>query len=204
MSEEPIVVWGPGSEWFWIMLQTVVVTVTLVGIYFQFRLQRAANAFDQLNRMAEQWDSEPMLRARLGAARAIAAGREAPESSLSLIGNYWENVATLVRQGHVNEHVVAETFGNNTTIWWSALQGSIGAFRDGRLDPTIFESFEWLAHRFIAGEAKSGPGMRDPATLARVMDAAIPALEDRIRIAEESRMAPERRAPRSRRGAPTE
>jgi hypothetical protein len=198
MSDEPIVIWGPGSEWFWIMLQTVVVTVTLIGIYFQFRLQRAANAFDQLNRMGEQWDSEPMLRARLGAARAIAAGREVPESSLTLIGNYWENVATLVRQGHVNEHVVAETFGNNTTIWWSALKSSIGAFREGRLDPTIFENFEWLAHRFIEGEAKSGPGMLDRATLARVMEAAIPALEDRIRIAEESRMAPAPRAPAAR------
>ena len=130
MNDEPIVIWGPGSEWFWIMLQTVVVAITLVGIYFQFRLQRAANAFDQLNRMGEQWDSEPMLRARLGAARALAAGRDVPESSLSLIGNYWESIATLVRQGHGNEHVVAESFGNNTTIWWSAFKDSIGVFRN--------------------------------------------------------------------------
>jgi hypothetical protein len=204
MSEEPIVVWGPGSEWFWIMLQTVVVTVTLVGIYFQFRLQRAANAFEQLNRMGEQWESEQTLRARLDAARAIAGGGEAPEASLNLIGNYWENIATLVRQGHVNERVVAETYGNNTTLWWSALEGPIRALRDGRLDATIFENFEWLAHRFIEDEANSGPGRYDRATLTRVMEAATPLLEARVRIAEESRMAPERRAPRSRRGASAE
>lgn len=203
MSER-FVFWGPGSEWFWVMLQTVIVAVTLVGIYYQFRLQRAANAFEQLNRMGEQWESEQTLRARLDAARAIAAGREVPDASLNLIGNYWENIATLVRQGHVNERVVAETYGSSTTLWWSALEGSIGALRDGRLDATIFENFEWLARRFIEDEAKSGPGRFDRATLTRIIGALIPSLEERVRIAEESRMVPERRAPRSRRSTSAE
>ena len=199
MSTEPIVFVGPGSEWFWAMAQFVVVAVTLLGIYYQFRLQRAANAFEQLNRLGEQWDSEPMLRARLAALRAIAAGREGSEASLSLIGNYWESVATLVRQGHVNERVVAETYGNNTAVWWSAFQGGIRQMREQRLDPTIFENFEWLAGRFTEDGLKSGAAAYDQATRARVFEAAIPALAERIRMAEESRLPPERRAPRPRR-----
>jgi len=61
VSSEPIVFFGPGSEWFWSMAQFVVVAVTLIGIYYQFRLQRAANAFEQLKRIGEQWESEQML-----------------------------------------------------------------------------------------------------------------------------------------------
>jgi hypothetical protein len=204
MSEEPIVIWGPGSEWFWIMLQTLVVAITLVGIYYQFRLQRAANAFEQLSRIGDQWDSEPMLRARLEAVRAIAAGAEAPEAAMALIGNYWETVATLVRQGHVNERAVAETSGNNTAAWWNAFKGQIRAYRAARLDPTIFESFEWLAGRFSAEGEKAGAAAYDGETLARIFGSAIPGLAERIRLAEESRMIPERRAPRTRRSTRSE
>ncbi|HET8785070.1 MAG TPA: hypothetical protein VFM38_05500, partial [Candidatus Limnocylindrales bacterium] len=85
MSSEPIVFLGPGSEWFWSMAQFVVVAVTLVGIYYQFRLQRSANAFDQLNRISEESYSEPMLRAKLQVARAIVAGEEVPEGALTMI-----------------------------------------------------------------------------------------------------------------------
>lgn len=38
---------GPGSEWFWSMLQFVVVTVTLYAIYRQIRLQSASAAIEQ-------------------------------------------------------------------------------------------------------------------------------------------------------------
>jgi hypothetical protein len=202
VSTEPIVFWGPGSEWFWIMLQTVVVAITLVGIYYQFRLQRAANAFDQLSRLGDQWDAEPMLRARLDVLRAVAAGGEAPEGALNLIGNYWETVASLVREGHVNARSVSETYGGAAAMWWSALAGATRSLRTGRQDPTIFSNFEWLAKRFSADGVKAGaPQEYDRETLRAIFEAAIPGMEDRIRQAEESRMVPQRRPPRARRSA---
>ena len=200
MSEEPIVIWGPGSEWFWIMLQTVVVAITLLGIYYQFRLQRAANAFDQLNRIGDQWDAEPMLRARLDVLRAVAAGRDAPEAAVNLIGNFWETVAGLVRQGHVNARSVYETYGGTAGMWWSAVAGTTRTLRETRMDPTIFENFEWLAKRFSAEGAKAGAPLEyDRDALRAIFESAIPGMEDRVRVVEESRMVPVRRAPRPRR-----
>ena len=200
MSSDPIVFIGSGSEWFWSMAQFVVVAVTLLGIYYQLRLQRAANAFDQLNRIGEQWEAEQMLRARLVVARAVTADNDVPQGAFSLVGNYWENVASLVRQGHVNERVVAETYGATGAVWWTALEVSTLKFRDQRLDPTIYENFEWLAGRFSSDGAKAGaPIEYDRATLARIFEAAIPGLLDRIRMAEESRIPPQRPASRSRR-----
>lgn len=200
LSSEPIVLFGPGSEWFWSMAQFVVVAVTLVGIYYQFRLQRAANAFDQLNRIGAEWESEPMLRAKLQVARAIVAGEEAPEGALTMIGNYWETVATLVRSGHVDGRVVYDSVGGGTPFWWAALAGAVRDVRGLREDPTIFESFEWLAGKFRAYAEKDGaPLVFDQATLVRIFTAATPGLVDRIRMAEDSRLPPERPPSRSRR-----
>jgi hypothetical protein len=199
MSNEPIILWGPGSEWFWIFAQFVVVAVTLIGIYYQFRLQRAANAFEQLNRISEQWETEQMLRARLQLARAVAADSEPPEGAHGLIGNYWETVASLVRGGHVNARVVSETFGGAAAMWWTAMDAATARLRSDRLDPTIFANFEWLAKRSSAEGAKAGaPLAYDPAALRTIYAHAIPGMESRIQMAEESRMVPARRAPRPR------
>lgn len=182
------------------MAQFVVVAVTLVGIYFQFRLQRAANAFDQLDRIGTEWESEPMLRAKLQVARAIVGGEEAPEGALTVIGNYWETVASLVRSGHVDGRIVYESVGGGTSFWWAALAGAARHVRGYREDPTIFESFEWLAGKFSGYAQKDGaPLVYDQATLVRIFTAAIPGLVDRIRMAEDSRLPPERPASRARR-----
>ena len=195
MSTEPIVFWGPGSEWFWIMLQFVVVAVTLVGIYYQFRLQRAANAFDQLNRIASEMESETMLRARLEVARAIAAGEAPPEGAMVVVANYWENVASLVRGGHVDRTVLYESGGASAPVWWAALAESAVDLRRTREDPTIWKQFEWMAKTFTAyAERKSEAFPVDHDAIVRIFAAGIPGLEDRIRMLEETRLPPERPA----------
>lgn len=205
MSTEPIVFWGPGSEWFWIMLQFVVVAVTLVGIYYQFRLQRAANAFEQLQRIREQWDSEQMLRARLEVARALVTGAATPQGAMSLIADHWDNVGSLVHERHVDERLVSETYGGAAAMWWTALADATGRIRRERMDPTLLDNFEWLATRLSADGAKPGAAtVQDKAAVLRIFEAGIPSLVDRVRMAEEARMVPERRAPRSRRAASAE
>lgn len=198
MSTEPIVVWGPGSEWFWSMLQLVVVAVTLVGIYFQLRLQRAANAFEQISRVAAEGESEHMLRAKLQIAQAIAAGDTPPEGAISVIGNYWETVASLVRAGHVPGHDLYESVGGGAPFWWAALADATHEMRRRRDDSALFSSFEWLARTFGAyAEKKNEPFRLDHDAVARILTSSIPSIEDRIRMAEESRLPPERpsRAP---------
>jgi hypothetical protein len=146
-----------------------------------------------------------MLRARLVVAEAVMASDEVPEGALNLISNYWEGVASLVREGHVNERVVAETQGGAVAMWWTAIAGTARNLREQRLDPTLLENFEWLAGRFSADGAKAGaPIEYDRATLVRIFESAIPGLLDRIRMAEESRMPPERPAPRRHRSGGSE
>jgi len=203
VSGEPIVLIGPGSEWFWSMAQFVVVAITLLGIYYQFRLQRAANAFEQLNRIAAEWGSEPLLRAKLRVARAAQAGEAAPRGATTLIANYWETVASLVRGGHVDARVVFGSVGGGPPLWWALLADEASALRAMHNDPGVFANFEWLAGKFAAFAATDGASTSyERAVVTRVITESIPDLVDRLRMAEESRMIPERPAPRSRRPTP--
>ena len=55
LKAEGLTLFGTGSEWFWSMLQFVVVAITLVGIYVQLRQARAANAFAQSTALMLEW-----------------------------------------------------------------------------------------------------------------------------------------------------
>jgi hypothetical protein len=49
---------GPGSEWFWSMLQFIVVAGTLIGLYRQLRLQSSQGAIEQLDAFEREWAYE--------------------------------------------------------------------------------------------------------------------------------------------------
>ena len=171
------------------MAQFAVVTITLIGIYYQFRLQRAATTFDQLNRLQGGWYGEQLTRAKLQAARAIHAGKLAPPNPVSQIGNFCEGVASLIRHGHVNARVVYETMGPSIMTWWVLLEDTIKSLRQREDDPTTFAHFEWLSHTFEAFAVKDQVGADSYARAALIsaLPEYIEAWEERIRLFEDSR-----------------
>jgi hypothetical protein len=146
VNTEGLTLFGSGSEWFWVMLQFVVVAITLVGIWFQLRLARSANAFAQANAIRRDWDEERLTRRRLAIYIALHdGGVDADLSSLAPpIGNFWESVASLVRAGHIDLKVVYEDMGNACELWWNLLEPDTRRVQ-AQLGPDIFEHFEWLA-----------------------------------------------------------
>lgn len=157
VSTEGLVLFGPGSEWLWSMLQFVVVAITLVGIYVQLRQARAANAFAQASAMEEQWQGERMVRRRL--AISIALRDQGPGADLSahfaFIANFWEGVAALVRAGHVEIGVVRENLGSSCLLYWLLLEPEVRAGRT-TLGPDLFEHFEWLADEIVRYDRAHG------------------------------------------------
>lgn len=192
MSSEPIVLIGPGSEWFWSMAQFAVVAITLLGIYYQFRLQRAATTFEQLNRLQEEWGGERMTRAKMEAAGAIKTGELVPLAPAALIGNFCEGVASLIRHGHVNARIVYETMGPSIITWWVLLEDTVKDLRERENDPTGNAHFEWLAQTFQAFATKDrvGAGTYDRAAAVAVLPEYIEAWEARLRMTADSRGGP--------------
>jgi hypothetical protein len=146
VNAEGLMLFGAGSEWFWSMLQFVVVAITLVGIYVQLRQARAASAFTQADAIQEQWAAERMVRRRLAIAVALRDG--GPDADLEAlckpIANFWEGVGALVRAKHIELAVVQENVGSACLSWWTVLEPEV---RRGQaeLGSDLWEHFEWLA-----------------------------------------------------------
>lgn len=141
-----LTLFGSGSEWFWSMLQFVVVAVTLIAIYVQLRQDRAANAFSQASSLREDWNGEIMARRKL--AHLLALRDNAPDAYvLNLaepIGNFWDHVGGLVRAGHLSLPLVYEHLGSQCQTTWNILEPQARDMQatDGA---AIWDNFAWLA-----------------------------------------------------------
>jgi hypothetical protein len=151
INTEGLALFGPGSEWFWSMLQFVVVAVTLVGIYFQLRIAQSANAFAQLSALVDEWQSERLIRKRIAVLTAIRDGAESadlPESPAGAVANYWEKVGALARAGHLSVTLVADGLGG-ADRWWGILGPWVSKVRTEDGNPDLWEHFEWLAATLV-------------------------------------------------------
>ena len=192
------VILGPGSEWFWSMAQFVVVTVTLVGIYFQLRIARDANAFEQMDRISEEWESELMTRHRLEILVALGDGRkpeDVPNGAAGYVANFWEKVAGLVRAGHVNRRIVYDSLGGPCRWWWALLAPNIRRFRLETGELNSSEHHEWLASVFAVMDTQVGvTASYDLKDIMGTISERVESGQDRLRLAEELRTMIIRRA----------
>ena len=147
LNTEGLSLFGPGSEWFWSMLQFVVVAVTLLGIYSQLRLARSANAFAQLDALDTELRGEQLTRRRLSC--LITLRDEGPTADLAearlprlrVLGR----TGSLARAGHIEASMLREAIGPSCQAWWALLAPSLLREREADGDPTEWAHFEWLA-----------------------------------------------------------
>jgi hypothetical protein len=186
INTEGLALIGPGSEWFWSMLQLVVVLVSLVGLYRQLKLQTSASAFEQLRAIVNDWGSERLLRCRVELLRALRDGTHAadlPPGVGVILLDYFETVGLLIRNGHVSRELVWETFGNVCQSWWVTMKPYLMRIREVEADSKIGEHFEWLASEMATLEAKlPNPTVIDDAYIARTLDEKLATAVESLRI----------------------
>jgi len=182
---------GPGSEWFWTALSGIVLAVTFLGIYRQMSIARSANAFEQLNRISDNWDSERMNRHKLEILLAIrdeAKPENVPSGAASFVRDFWDDVGGLVRARHVDRRLIYTSLGNPCRAWWATLTPVVRLLRIEASDPRLSENHEWLAGVMAEMDMKARVGLvYDEAMLASALDERIQRARDQIRVAEELR-----------------
>jgi hypothetical protein len=173
------------------MAQFVLVAVTLIGIYYQLRLARSANAFEQMNRIVREWDSERTTRHKLEILLALRDGvnpADVPYGAAGFVADFWEDVGLLVRAGHSDRTLVSESLGHVWRSWWAALAAFTSRSRIERNDPRIGEHHEWLAGVMAEMDQKAGVSIAfDEAYFTSTLDRRIEDAQDVIRVAEELR-----------------
>lgn len=182
---------GPGSEWFWSMLQFVIVVITLYAIYRQVRLQASSSAIEQVAALERDWSSEAMTRSRLAVLHSLRDGvdpKDVPGQAGGVIGNFWERIGYLVAAGHIDSGLVWEYFSNSIGTWWAWLTPFAEKSRRQFGVAVIFENFERLASKMAELDRKAGtPLSFDEAYLARQLRPFIETNLDGLRTAEELR-----------------
>jgi hypothetical protein len=146
---------GPGSEWFWAALQFTALVITFVAIYRQLRLARSASAVEQVGKYRAQFDSERMRRQRLAVLVAIRDGNPIPEAAGESVGNFFEMLATLGRNGHLDIKVFWAAMNTATQIWWAILSPFVTSSR-AEYGAAVYGDFEWLAATLNAMDRKAG------------------------------------------------
>ena len=100
---------GQGSEWFWTMLQVILLTATIVIIGRQLRAQASANAQARFESLYAEWTSYESQYRRLvlalhlkyeGIQGKVWPGSVTWEKAQPIV-TYMANVAYLVEKGHV-------------------------------------------------------------------------------------------------------
>ena len=179
-------IFGPGSEWFWSMLQFVVVAITLIGLYRQVRIQASASAFEQLRANIEEWGSEKLLHCRVELLRAVRDGTplaKLPRGVSVVMLDYWETVGLLVRNQHVSRRLVWDQIGNACEVWWATLRPNILAVREEYDDAMIGEHFEWLAKEMADLDRQAGiPASYDEAAVVSTVNAQLAQAADTLRL----------------------
>ena len=154
-----MIVFGQGSEWFWSMLQFVVVAITLLAIYRQVRLQASASALEQMNAIVQEWRSESLVRHTLTLREAIRDGvpwADLPYGAASTVGDFWEGIGYLVGRGHIDRNLLHQGVGGAPQWWWAALSEWAAKVRADTEDPQALEYFEWLAGEMAAIDRRGG------------------------------------------------
>jgi hypothetical protein len=199
VSPEPIVLIGPGSEWFWTALSGFVLAVTFLAIWRQLRVQQSANAFAQVAAFDAELQSERLVWAAYDVLKSIADGvapSDVPAGPASALGSHWESVGLLVRGGHLDRRVAYTSMSYSVQYDWAVLAPFAAKIRAATGMPAIFEHFEWLAgdmHRM--DRARGGGIVIDDEYLASHRQTSLESLRDQIRAFERSKVVYVRDAP---------
>jgi len=192
INVDGLTLFGPGSEWFWSMLQLIVVAISLIGLYRQLRLQSSAGAIEQATALASDWNSELLHRSRLATLLLLRDGVDQGVSSSQAaieIGNYWERVGWLVRSGHIDRRIVYAYVGNSVRLWWKLLAPNAQELRNVQRDPQVFEHFEWLANAIETMDQQTGVMINydDKAYVAQLIESGVERSRSAIQLAEQLR-----------------
>ncbi len=187
---DDLTILGQGSEWFWTMLTMIALSVTFVAIYRQLRAQHAAVAFEQVQSLTKERESERMRYDCLRLAIGLRRGDDLEELEPFLgITDFYEKVSFLHRQGYLHTEVLYFTFGEHVVRWWTVTAGTIEKVRLAYEHPGELAGFEGLAAQMRAKMAKRGvPAFEtDPESITGRLDWIIAGYRRQLEIEREFR-----------------
>ena len=147
---------GQGSEWFWVMVQSIVVIITLLFIYRQIKLSRYANMLQTILKFREMWGTKEMMLFRQATCRNYKTQTRAIGKAEGEVLGFFEDMGMLVEKGVISKEFVWEGYSYYIEPYWSMMEKKIKEFREREKDTSWFEHFENLRDAMRKFSKKKG------------------------------------------------
>ncbi len=155
---------GPGSEWLWAMLQSLILLGSGVAIFRQLRTQGSANALAIQASLLRQWNSREMMRMRLEAVIHIEEGRPGQPPTYTEVANFFAYIAALWTHRHVSDRELWENWSARAQFWWELAKPYLAQIR--ARNQGIYGEFEAFAKAMHELDRANKVPNFDPAYLA--------------------------------------
>jgi hypothetical protein len=132
------------SDWFWVMVQAIVVFVTLALIYRQVKLQTATHVVQTLAAMHQRWSEDSMLRARYSVCARYLAGDKAFDGISEYIAEFMEELGGYVKMGAVPVGVMWDAQSWYLEHYYPMFKAGIESTRQTYHDVTLYSNMESL------------------------------------------------------------
>jgi hypothetical protein len=161
---------GPNSEWFWVMIQSLVIGVTLVYATVQLRIQsrtnlvlaqqlklqsqaHVVNAFAVMN---DRWRSAILLQARICFCRDYAHDARRISPAIAQVAMFFEEMGTYCRKGVLDAEIVWELYSFEIEHYWVMSAPAVRSFRREKNDRSFYRYFEILYDQMLAISKNKG------------------------------------------------
>lgn len=158
VSPDGLILFGPGSEWLWTLLQFVALTITFAAIFRQLRAQQAANQYEQMRNLRATWDDELFVRTRLNAMLELRYGLPAGQMTddQNRIADFLDDLAGQEELGQLSTRYIWQFWVADVCFWWPSLAPSLELARARIGEPTTWIRFERLYRRMRAQQQRQG------------------------------------------------
>jgi hypothetical protein len=161
---------GQSSQWFWVMLQSLVVGLTLIYLAKQlrmqsktnlvlakqFRLQTQSHLVNAFAVMHDRWQSPILLVARTRFCGDWKHSTERISPAIAQVAMFFEEMETYCKIGILDPDVAWEIYSFEIEHYWVMAENAITSFRSSKNDSTFYKNFEMLYKLMLDLSQKKG------------------------------------------------
>lgn len=137
-------IFSTNGSWFWDMSQFFVITISLILIIRQLRLQRDAHLVNSLATLDARWKSQLMLKARKKTCEQYSPDSKTVNQYAAQILYFFEELGMYMEKNIMTIDVIWEIYSYDIEHYWPITKNGILSLRKKSNDSSYYSNFEKL------------------------------------------------------------
>jgi hypothetical protein len=154
-------IFGHEGDWFWLMCQFLAVSITLIFILRQIRLQKDSHLVNSFTCLENRWNSIMMIQARRRTCERYRPGMTSITQPTAHVCYFFEELGVYCKRGILDKGIVWEIYSFDIEHYWIMVKNSILCFRRDLGDETFYNNFEFLYQEMLLMNRKQGAPLRE-------------------------------------------